>query len=627
MKKFLSFMLAVCILFTAVPVQAEEEGWKKDSVGYYYVDEDGDYVYSDWIIETNGEDEDGDGIVDDSDEVYEEKRYYIDETGYMVVGWKEIDGDYYYFNGKGVMQTGWVYYKEKHYYLKSNGKMKTGWIEEDGVKYYLGEDGAMYQDGWYCADDEWYYFEKNGAMSEASREIVEDALVGIDVSYWQGDIDWDAVDDTGIDFAFIRVGHGERKLDKKFKEYIKAANKEKIPVGVYFYSTAQSVEDSILDAQFVIDSIEGYKISYPVVIDVEDKSQVDLGKDEITEIVKAFCDEIKAAGYTPMIYCNENWYRNYVDFDELDGIERWIARYAGAPADDIERDIWQATSTAKLDGIEGNVDIDFGFTNYKKKIKARTKAKSSYKKTEGFWKEDDDGTWFKRLDGTYPESEWEEIEKKWYYFDKDGYVVTKKWSQLPDGTWRYLGKSGAAEEGWSKIDGVDYYFDKDGIMQTGWEKINGSWYYLDASGAMQSGWQNLDNTWYYFDKNGKMKTGWVYDAGHWYFMDAAGMMELGWGYADNTWYYFGDDGIMKDGWQYVDNTWYYFGTDGAMATGWQYIKGSWYYMGGKDDGVMKKGWQTIDGASYYFYSDGRMAADTWVDNWYVNADGVCMYSR
>lgn len=619
-------MLAVCLLFTAVPVQAEEEGWKKDSVGWYYIDEDGDCVYSDWVIETNGEDEDGDGIVDDSDETYVETRYYVNDDGYMVTGWYKIGDHRYYFNEDGKMQTGWVYDGGQYYYLDGKGRMVTGWIEDKGASYYLGKDGAMYT-AWQCVDDEWHYFGTDGAWVESSHELIEDALVGIDVSYWQGDIDWDAVDDTGIDFAFIRVGHGERKLDKKFKEYIKAANKEKIPVGVYFYSTAQTVEDSILDAQFVIDSIEGYTISYPVVIDVEDKSQVDLGREEITDIVKAFCDEIEAAGYTPMVYCNENWYRNYVDFEELDGVERWIARYAGAPSESIKRDIWQAGSTTKLDGIAGNVDIDFGFTDYTDIVKPRTKAKSSYEKTTGFWIEDEDGTWFKRLDGTYPDSEWEEIGKKWYYFDAEGYIVTKKWTQLPDGTWRYLSKNGAAVEGWDNIGGVDYYFDKDGIMQTGWEKVNGTWYYFDASGAMQTDWQYLDNTWYYFEADGAMKIGWVYDAGHWYLMDASGAMEFGWGYADDKWYYFGNDGIMKSGWQYVDNAWYYFGSDGSMATGWQYIKGNWYYMGEENDGVMKKGWQTINGVSYFFYSDGTMAQDAWIDNWYVNADGACVSSR
>lgn len=584
--------LVLVVLATSATSINAEQAWVQDSKGWRY-GEDGSFITSNWAV-----------IAD--------KTYYFDASGYMVTGWNLIDGNYYYFDDTGYMVTGWLSYAGNWYYLAESGAMQTGWINDSDKWYYLDSNGVMLT-GWQKINGAWRYLNPQGVwINDNSSEIA--SLKGIDVSYWQGTIDWDKVKADGIEFAFIRVGHGARNLDSKFVQNVKEANRVGIPVGVYFYSTAQSVEQSILDAQFVLESIQGYTISYPVVIDVEDNSQAALGKQTITEITKAFCDEIRLAGYTPMVYCNENWYRNYVDFSQLGDVERWIARYSVKPASDISRDIWQAGSTTRIDGINGNVDIDFGYTNYATTITPRTSWDSSYVKTTGVWKQDSKGYWYAHLDGTYTTNDWELINGKWYFFNGEGYNCTNQWIST-NNEWFYVDENGSRVIGWRAIGDKWYYFDANGKMTSGWQYVNGLWYYLGAAndGAMKTGWQVVNGNWYYLGtaNDGAMKTGWQY--------------------IGDKWYYFGDanDGAMKCDWQYINGKWYYFGnrSDGSMKSGWQYLNNRWYYLGDVTDGAMKTDWVFVGGKWYFLYEDGHMAANTWVGNYYVNASGEWTQTR
>lgn len=612
MKKLIAFVLAFTLLFSTMPVYAAEAHWVQDEKGWYYVKENGEYVVSDWVVITTG------GEVDEAgnETPIETKYYYIKDDGYMVTGWYMIDGSYYYFNQDGERYSGWIQDTGRWYYLGEDGKMLTGWQPVDEHWYYFTADGEMLT-GWQKVDGVWRYFNTDGEWIDDTSAI-QNSIPGIDVSYWQGTIDWDKVKAEGIQFTFIRVGHGSRKLDTKFERNITEANRVGIPAGVYFYSTAQSVEQAILDAQFVIDSIQGYTISYPVVIDMEDSSQVNLGKQVITDMIIAFCNEIREAGYTPMIYCNENWYKNYIDFEQLGDIERWIARYNVKGAANIERDIWQAGSTTRLNGINGNADIDFAYTDYSKSITPRTASAATYVKTTGLWKEDSVGKWFSRLDGTYPSNGWEEIKGKWYYFDKDGYMLSDQWMFI-NNAWYYINEDGVRVDGWQELDGKWYYFGEanDGAMKIGWEYINGKWYYLSNSindGSMKTGWQAINGNWYYFDEtgNGDMQSGWKFIGGSWYYFGAA------------------DDGAMKIGWQYIGGEWYYLSNsinDGAMKTGWQAINGKWYYMDETGNGNMLTGWQYVGGKWYYMYESGAMASKTWIGNYYVDASGAWTKTR
>ncbi len=250
----------------------------------------------------------------------------------------------------------------------------AGWSYNNGGARYYDKDGTLVTSAWRKIDGNWCYFNSNGFyVNNDACEL--GTIKGIDVSKWQADIDWKDVKEDGFEFAFIRVGYNDQQLDPKFEDNIKGANAVGLPAGVYYYSKAQNEAEAVEDAKFVLEQIEGHTISYPVAYDMEDSSQKHLSKSEISAIINAFCDEIRAAGYTPMLYANENWCKDEIAMDELGDIELWIARYNYYFNKDIKRDIWQSTSKGRVDGIEGDVDINFGFVDYTKVIKPRTEAK------------------------------------------------------------------------------------------------------------------------------------------------------------------------------------------------------------------------------------------------------------
>lgn len=218
--------------------------------------------------------------------------------------------------------------------------------------------------------------------------------------------------------------------------------------------------------------------------------------------------------------------------------------------------------------------------------------------TLGNWVRSGSRWWYQYRDGSYPRSQWEDIDGSRYYFDAAGWMVT----------------------GWQQIGGVWYYMSAGGQMQTGWQRIGGSWYYLDEEGKMQTGWQKVGGIWYYMNGSGQMLTGWQYLNGVWYYLDGSGHMLTGWAYVNGAWYYMNESGRMLTGWQQIGGIWYYMNGSGRMLTGWQLIGGSWYYLDGS--GHMLTGWQQIGGTYYYLQPSGAMAADTWIGDWYVDDSGA-----
>lgn len=305
-----------------------------------------------------------------------------------------------------------------------------GWVQDANGWWYQYSDGSYPAEAWRKIGDTWYYFNSSGYLVE-NNTYEKGTLKGIDVSAWQGEIDWQLVKNFGIQFAFVRIGHGSQEVDKYFARNMQGAAAAGIPTGVYYYSTAVTEAEAVRDAQFVIDSMNGYLVSYPVAIDLEDKSQESLSKYQLGKIAKIFCDEIRAAGYTPMLYCNENWYKNYIDITQIENVEKWIARYNVKYTDSISRGVWQCSSKGRVDGINGNVDIDFGYKDYTQIVTPRTSAEPGYQKTKGAWQRNSRGWWFRYWDGGYPVDAWEQILGEWYLFDKEGYMVTG-WQKIDE---------------------------------------------------------------------------------------------------------------------------------------------------------------------------------------------------
>ena len=197
---------------------------------------------------------------------------------------------------------------------------------------------------------------------------------GIDVSKYQGNIDWSLVKNDGIEFAFLRLGYrsygtGIIKEDESFKDNAAGAIQNGLHVGAYFFSQAVTTDEAAEEAEFVINTLKPFKVDYPIVIDVEEIAndtyrQQDLSQAELTEIVITFCEKIKAAGYTPMVYANIKGFTSLVDISRLTGYDKWYADYGSVPYMPYEMSIWQYTDKGRVSGIDANVDLNISFKTW-----------------------------------------------------------------------------------------------------------------------------------------------------------------------------------------------------------------------------------------------------------------------
>lgn len=187
-------------------------------------------------------------------------------------------------------------------------------------------------------------------------------LRGIDVSEWQGAIDWDKVKGSGIEFAIIRTGYGRggNQADEYYVRNVKWAKKAGIKVGLYHYSYAESPEDAVKEAEFCLRIIDNEKLDLPIYFDIEDDSISNKNDNETrTQMCINFCSTIEKAGYWAGIYANKNWFDNYLDYDQLKArYTIWLAHY-GIDSPSLDCDIWQYTSSGKVDGISGKVDMNY----------------------------------------------------------------------------------------------------------------------------------------------------------------------------------------------------------------------------------------------------------------------------
>lgn len=194
---------------------------------------------------------------------------------------------------------------------------------------------------------------------------------GIDVSKYQEKIEWDKVADDGVEYAFIRLGirgytEGDIIEDDTFAYNIRGALNHNIEAGVYFFTQATSEDEAREEAEFVLDALEPYHITYPVVIDVEAVSNKnartnDLTKEERTKYCITFCETIKQAGYTPMIYGNLKTFMLMLDIEQLEEYDKWFAYYDDEFYFPYQFKVWQYTDSGRIDGIKGDVDMNISF--------------------------------------------------------------------------------------------------------------------------------------------------------------------------------------------------------------------------------------------------------------------------
>lgn len=466
-------------------------------------------------------------------------------------GWS---GQYFYKDGK--KQTSkWV--KDKHgtYYVNSAGKKITGWKKISGKYYYFNESkGGKIRNS----------KKKTGVrLSKLSNKVL---TIGLDMSQWQGNVDWNKIKDSGVDFVMLRLGYGKGRygakkctLDNKFKSYVKGAKKVGIPIGIYFYSYAKTPEQAQKEAEFTIEQLDDIQVSFPVAFDIEDPAILSATNNATrTEMVRTFLETIAAAGYTPMYYCNLNWYENYLNTEELEGYEFWYARYTYVEPDlkEYPFSMWQATSTHKVSGItENTVDLNFLYKNYFEKITPRSHALKY-----GWHKENGSLNYYYK--GKKHKDGWLRIAGKSYYLRK-----------------------GAAVTGWETISGEKYYFNSKGEMQTGFVKVKGKIYLLNKEGILQTTTDEPGVT-IQSDGSCKIKKGWYQKAKGKYI------------------YRYSSGKIAKNKFVSVKGKKYYCNSKGYRVTGFKTIKKKRYYF--SSNGVMKKGWLKYKGKKYYFKSNGQM---------------------
>lgn len=248
-----------------------------------------------------------------------------------------------------------------------------GWQQIDGALFYFDNTHTALK-GMQKIGGRNYYFNEYGAKA---------SLVGMDVSQWNGDIDWNAAKADGIDFAIIRVGfrgYGTTDpikppmLDRSVESNLFGAASAGMPVGLYFYSQAVTVDEALEEAGVCLDYAKRYKITYPIYFDTEFSNSQHNGRADAltkrarTDITVAFCEAIKNAGFTPGVYASKTFYYDQLDFSRLSSYEIWMAHYTKKDTDFKYRyRIWQYSDKGQVGGIPNKTDMNIALYDYANK--------------------------------------------------------------------------------------------------------------------------------------------------------------------------------------------------------------------------------------------------------------------
>ena len=464
---------------------------------------------------------------------------------------------------------------------------------------------------------------------------------GIDVSYHNGTIDWKRVKQSEVEYAIIRCGYGtndKNQDDKKWEENVKGCIDNNIPYGVYLYSYADTVEKASSEADHAIRLLQGKKFKYPVYYDLEeDAIRKKLSKTEIANIAKTFCNKLSAKGYTVGIYANKDWFTNYLTDSCFNNWTKWVAQYNTVCNYQGKYDMWQCSSTGRVPGISGNVDLNYSY--------------SPFENSYGGGNTNNGGTTTRYSDGL------NEIEGELYYF-KNNRIDTSytglaqygnEWYYIENGkvNWNYTGLAQRGIE-WFYIEKGKLNWDHSGIVE-----YNNQWFYV-VKGRLDWNYTGLgqsDNDWYYIVR-GRVNwgyTGLVQRGIEWFYIEKG---KLNWDHSgiveyNNQWFYV-ERGRLD--WNYTglgqsDNDWYYivggrvnWGYTGLVQKGneWFYVKGGkldWSYTGlvqkGNEwffvrNGRLDWGYTGLacNGEYYFYVKNGRL---DWSYSGYAQIDGQGEY--
>ena len=340
-----------------------------------------------------------------------------DRTGEIIqkAQWIEKNGKRYFSNAEGALyKNQFITFGVPKFYMGPDGAVQTGiftanngrlynaddrtgeiiqkaqWIEKNGKRYFSNAEGELYKNQFISFGNTYYYmgadgavvvgsFYYNGESYTSNQEGIVNELngppgsrvLGIDVSYAQGAIDWNRVVKAGIKFAIIRAafrGYGTGRIvaDEWFERNIKGATAAGIKVGVYFFSQAVNEKEGAEEADYIINQIKNYKVTLPIAIDTEYVSDSrargnSISRGTRTAAVKAFCERSLQRGYTPMIYASTSWLNNQLDMSKLSSYKVWVAQYYNRVTYIGKYQCWQYTSSGHVDGINTKVDMNYWY--------------------------------------------------------------------------------------------------------------------------------------------------------------------------------------------------------------------------------------------------------------------------
>ena len=490
----------------------------------------------------------------------------------------------------------------------------TGGNTDDSRSYYSAHPNA-----WGKVDG---YF-----VNDKGQKIEGTLAKGIDVSEHNGVIDWNQVKASGIDYAIIRCGYGDNyssQDDKRWKYNVSECVRLNIPFGVYIYSYAMSVADARSEAEHVLRLIRGYNLSYPVFLDMENEggsyNQGGLPAKTLGDIAETFCNTISAAGYEAGIYANLNWFTRKLTDSRFSNWKKWVAQYNSVCDYKGDYIMWQCTSSGKVPGIYGNVDLNFLFEegHWESDSYGNKYYYMNGKPVKGGKKIGDAWYYFDLNTGVMYKNMWRDKEGRKYYYDENGRLVSNKGLKI-DGYWYYFNASGAMFcEEWRDKAGKKYYYDGNGhLVSNIGLKIDGYWYYFNASGAMLcEEWRDKGGKKYYYDGEGHLvsSVGLKID-GYWYYFNASGAMLCEeWRDKGGKKYYYDRKGhLVSNVGLKIEGFWYYFNASGAMlCEEWRDKGGKKYYYDRKGHLVSNVGLK-IEGFWYYFNASGAMLCEEWRD--------------
>lgn len=427
--------------------------------------------------------------------------------------------------------------------------------------------------------------EDGGISLLAMSTLPEGATAqGIDVSSFQGDIDWEQVKAAGVDYAIIRIGYGSENVDQYWRRNVEECERLGIPWGAYLYSYADDANGAALEANFVIEQLRGLTPDLPIYYDLEEEKYYNPAEVDFATVAKTFCGKLEAAGFTPGIYANKKWWTTYLTDSCFDQWDRWVAQYNTVCTYEGDYTMWQYTSQGTVPGIKGRVNpdgsqdphVDVNYW-YGEPLSEPESTYTGWVDAEGNECTADKAVGW--VDYGVPAASkffYDPSTNAWYWAEADASISKNHDAYVPlDNT--------VAGDAWENA-------------STAWRVANGKWVRLGADGAMVKGESYQDGDWWYFDPTtGAMQYGFRFvssNGGKWVFYDyVTGKMAHGERYVDDS---HGDE----PGWMYFDKD------TGAVVYGWLEISDGqggtkWVYYDSVT-GRMVHGRATIDGYSRYF---------------------------